>query len=124
MKSLHYQIDRFDSGAKFQIVDRQKQQKNNWIVDQGSSYTQLGYDYAIVARFRDAETDKTVMVIAGIGGDGTRAAATFLTSPEYLRDLSSILSQNRNQKNFEVVLGSEIINGASGPPRVLATEIW
>ena len=123
MKSLRYQFDEVEN-RKIQITDHREHKQNDWIVDQNAVYPNLSRDYAIIARFQDAETDKTVMLIGGIGGDGTKAAAKFLAHPEDLKDVATKLRRNRNLKNFEIVLGTQLINGAPGPPRVLATEIW
>jgi hypothetical protein len=64
------------------------------------------------------------MLVGGIGGDGTKAAAKFLARPGDLKDIANKLQHNRNLKNFEIVLGTQLINGSPGPPRVLAIEIW
>src|ERR1035441_1442915 len=42
-------------------------------------------DYALVARFHDATTDSWVVVLAGVGRNGTEAAAQFATSPHYMQ---------------------------------------
>lgn len=123
MKSLRYQFDEVEN-RKIQITDHREHKQNDWIVDQNAVYPNLNRDYAIIARFQNAETDKTVMLIGGIGGDGTKAAAKFLAHPEDIKEIATKLRHNRNLKNFEIVLGTQLINGAPGPPRVLATEIW
>jgi hypothetical protein len=124
MRSLRYQIEPINANSSSGIADHAGHETHDWTVNLGDPYQGMGRDYAIVARFQDSETDQTVMVIGGIGGDGTRAAGEFLTRPEYLKALAATLAQHKTQKNFEVVLGSQMVNGASGPPRVLATEIW
>lgn len=124
MKSLRYQLELDGNDGKVQVTDVRTHRNNGWGFDQKDSYPKLSRDYAIIARFQDTETDKTVMLIGGIGGDGTKAAAEFLTHPDDLRDISSRLLRNKNQKNFEIVLSTQLINGESGPPRVLATEVW
>jgi hypothetical protein len=123
MKSLRYQFDEVSSG-KIQITDHRDHKQNDWIVDQNGVYPNLNRDYAIIARFQNPETDKTVMLVGGIGGDGTKAAAKFLARPGDLKDIANKLQHNRNLKNFEIVLGTQLINGSPGPPRVLAIEIW
>ena len=124
MKYLPYQIDRIDGSPRFQIVNHRKNEINNWIVDFRENYTELSKDYAIVARFQNPETDQPTLLIAGIGSDATKAAAEYLTNPNSLKPLAAVLTKNKDKKNFEIVIESQIINGASGPPRLLTTTVW
>ncbi len=51
--------------------------QTTWVVDR--SVHLANNDYAIVARFTDADTGKPTVVIAGIGRGGTIVAGEFLT---------------------------------------------
>jgi hypothetical protein len=51
-------------------------------------------DYAIVARFKDKLTENTVVIIAGIGKNGTAAATQFVTSARYLDMLNQPSSKD------------------------------
>lgn len=75
-----------------------------------------------MARFVDPETRQPVIILAGIGENGTRAASEFLTDREDMRDVDdSIL---RTKSNFEIVIRTQVINGVSGPPQIVAAETW
>jgi len=80
-------------------------------------------DYAIVANYFDPTIRQHVLIAAGIGKSGTQAAAEFVTSNEELKSwlASKSLSQN---KNFELVLSTDTINGEPGPPSVIASTSW
>jgi hypothetical protein len=80
-------------------------------------------DYAIVASYFDPTIGQHVMVVAGIGKAGTQAAAEFLTSDQ---DLKAWLAQEKvpRDKNVELVLSTEILDGQPGPPHVVASSIW
>lgn len=80
-------------------------------------------DYAIVASYFDPTIEQHVLVVAGIGKSGTQAAAEFLTSNQ---DMEDWLKESgvTQEKNVELVLSTEILDGEPGPPHVVASSIW
>ena len=81
-------------------------------------------DFAIVASYFDTTIDQSVLVVAGIGKAGTQVASEFLTSETWL---GTWLAQNRPGKanrNVELVLSTEVVDGKAGPPRVVASSVW
>ena len=81
-------------------------------------------DYAIVARFRDPNTEGPVMVIAGVGPYGTEAASEFVQSPQHLAELAARLPRGWEKKNLELVIKTDVIGVKAGPPALLATYTW
>jgi len=81
-------------------------------------------DYALVARFRNPSTDSIVVVIAGIQRFGTDAASQFATSTELLKAFDHQIGGNWRDKNIEVVLRVDVVNGRAGAPIIEATQIW
>lgn len=110
--------------SKFWIEDRQDPSRKNWLLDRTVQGTGTYKDYAIVARFTHPDTDRPVVVAAGLARGGTVAAGEFLVNPEYMRDLALQAPKGWQQKNIEVVLETQIIDGRSGPPRVVALHVW
>jgi len=80
-------------------------------------------DFAVVARFYSKLTDSPVVVIAGIGKNGTQAAAEFVTTPRYL-DLLNQQSTEWSSKNVELVLRIKVVHGKSGVPSIEAMHVW
>jgi hypothetical protein len=80
-------------------------------------------DYAIVASYFAPTIGQHVLVVAGIGKAGTQAAAEFLTNDQ---DLKAWLAEAKvpRDKNIELVLSTEILDGQPGPPHVVASSIW
>jgi len=111
------------TGAKF-IRDLRNPAQAAWRVDFHQPYAGLKEDYAIVSRYMDPRTEGMVVVVAGIGKDGTMAAGDFVTGPRYLEALAASAPKNWERKNLQVVIGTDVINGNSGPPHVLATYFW
>jgi hypothetical protein len=105
------------------VNDRRNPNAANWRVAQpvGGSMTE---DYAIVTRAFDPDTEKAVISAAGIETYGTLAASEFITDPEYLGVALRAASRDWRHKNVQFVLGTKIIDGTPGPPRVLATHFW
>ena len=81
-------------------------------------------DFAIVGRFQSTLTDNLVILIAGIGKNGTEAAAQFVTTPRYMDLLDQHRSEGWASKNIEIVLKTKVVNGNSGAPSIEAVYVW
>ena len=79
-------------------------------------------DYALVARFRDEATGSWVIVLAGLGRNGTEAAAQFATSPHYMQLLRNQLGRDFSNRTIEVILKVSVVDGKTGAPTILAVE--
>jgi hypothetical protein len=104
------------------IVDRMQPQVR-WSRDPSLSYSNAD-DYALVARYRDTTTDSWVVVLAGVGRNGTEAAAEFASSAHYMQLLRDQLGKDFNSRNIEAVLKVSVIDGKTGAPSILAVQAW
>jgi hypothetical protein len=104
------------------IVDG-SQQAVRWERDPSLPYSSAD-DYALAARFRDTTTDSWVVALAGIGRNGTEAAAHFVTSPHYMQLLRDRVGSDFSNRNVEVVLKVNVIDGKTGAPSILAVHVW
>jgi len=95
-----------------------------WSVDFSAPYTSLTQDYAIVAHFQDPTTGQMVVLVAGLGVNGTLSASELVSNPLLLREIFSQLPSGAADRNFELVIGTQVVDGHSGPPKLLASEIW
>ncbi|HTB94510.1 MAG TPA: hypothetical protein VK728_16875 [Candidatus Sulfotelmatobacter sp.] len=107
------------------IEDRSNPGKREWMLDR-SVQQQIGTykDYAIVARMVDPDTDQFVVVAAGISRGGTVAAGEFLVDANRMDEMLKQVPRNWKQKNVEIVLETQVIQGRSGPPRIAAVHVW
>ena len=111
--------------TQFWIEDRSNPAKREWMLDRSVQQQTGTYkDYAIVARLVDPNTDQFVVVAAGIGRGGTVAAGEFLVDARRMEDMLKQVPRNWNQKNMEIILETQVIQGRSGPPRVIAVHVW
>jgi hypothetical protein len=120
---FHFANDR--DMTQFWIEDRANPGNRGWILDRTVQQQTGTYkDYAIVARVVDPNTDQFVVVAAGIGRGGTVAAGEFLVDANRMEDILRQVPQNWKQKNMEIVLETQVIQGRSGPPRITAVHVW
>jgi hypothetical protein len=123
-RDLRYRFGNDPGMTHFWIEDTQSPNQR-WSIDRQVQQATHNYrDYAIVARFRDANTGKLAIIAAGIARGGTVAAGEFLTQPGEMEAIKAYLPKDWDQKNMEIVLSTEIIDGISSPPKVVATYFW
>jgi hypothetical protein len=111
-----------DSGSDHSILDRMHPQLR-WARDLSVPYSDAD-DYALMARFWDTTTDNWVLVLAGLGRNGTEAASQFVTSPHYMQVLRDQIGPKFLNENIETVLKVSVIDGKTGPPTVVAWHAW
>jgi hypothetical protein len=122
-KDLRFSYERREDHTGL-IRDRQNPGNTSWLHDPNVLYSKLNQDYAIVSRFVDPLTERTVVAVGGMGRDGTLAAGEFVTEPRYLEMLANRAPKNWEKKNLQVVLATDIVRGNTGPPRILAAHFW
>jgi hypothetical protein len=112
------------TGSLHYIVDAQHPERRDWSVNFDMPYLQETADYAIIGRFYDPTSNGPVVVVAGIGSNGSQAAGEFIVSPDALESLARIAPNNSLNENFEAVLKVEVIAGNTGAATVVASEFW
>jgi hypothetical protein len=104
------------------IVDR-LHPEISWHRDPAIPYESAD-DYALVARFWDKTTDNWVVVLAGLGRNGTEAATRFVVDPHYMQQLRERLGRDFSNRNIEVVLKVSVVDGKTGAPAIMAAYSW
>lgn len=122
MRLLQSQRIHFTPEPVESIVDSQDPQAQ-WVRDKSQGYSSAD-DYAVVARFRDATTDGWVVVLAGLGRNGTEAAAQFVSSPHYMQLLRDRAGKDFGTHNIEAVLKVSVVDGKTGAPSIVAVHVW
>jgi hypothetical protein len=106
-----------------EILADAQQPQLRWQRDSSQPYSSAD-DYALVARFRDPTLDGWVLVLAGLGRNGSEAAAQFATSSHYLQELSDRIGSGFANRNIEAVLKVGVIDGKTGAPSIVAVHTW
>ncbi len=116
---------RFDFGSLSRIQDRKNPDSNEWSDPHTYEKADLSTcDYALITRYHDTTTNGVVMAIAGLGTYGTEAASQFVVSPQYLEQLLSKMPADWEDKNLEIVIRTDKINGEAGPPYLVSSTSW
>jgi hypothetical protein len=124
-KGLRFHFANDAQMKRLWIADSKSPDKQTWVIDREQQQTTNTYkDYALVARFIDSDADHVAVIAAGIGRGGTIAAGEFLTNPQYLDDLARDAPRGWRYKNAEAVIETQVIDGRSGPPHVVASYFW
>lgn len=97
--------------------------REHWARDTSEPYSSAD-DYALIARFRNTTTDSWIVVLAGLGRNGTEAATQFVTSPHYMDLLKNRVGANFANRNVEAVLKVDVIDGKTGAPSLIAVRAW
>jgi hypothetical protein len=106
------------------VRDREHPERTDWKLINSWPYWDIDADYAIVSRVLDRNTDRVVVVAAGITHFGTAGAGDFLSQPAYFAEVIPRLPHDWQNKNLQIVLRVPVLQGTSGHPEVLATHVW
>jgi hypothetical protein len=120
---LRYQFRGTDQ-EKYWITDTKNPGSHAWAVDLKSGYSDFKQDFALIARVHDESTGQIQVIVAGIGMSGTAAAGEFLVDPARTEELRKRVGPGFGGRDFEAVLGTDVVNGIPGSARILAVEVW
>lgn len=124
MQSFRFQLVRDLDAGTIAIRDQQDASHLRWVVNFKAPFSTIQKVYAIVARFQDPTTDQPTVIIAGTGANATIAAAEFVTTPASLKEFIDHAPRGWEDRNAEIVLETQMVNGDSGPPHIIATYFW
>jgi len=110
-----------ESGEVLWIEDRTKPGQ----VWKSSLEGRLGTkDFALVARLMNSKTGQFLLIVSGVGMVGTKAAGRFISHEQDLEIALRAAPRGWEQKNLEVVLETDIVDGSPSPPRAVAIKVW
>jgi len=121
---LRYHFVRRPASYVFGIEDRQHPELGGWNLDLAQPSDRSGEDYAIVARIFDQTTGRPVLVAAGLGANGTAAAAQFLLDPARTTEFTAHAPRDWQRLNMEAVIRTQILDNHAGPPHLVACTFW
>ncbi len=124
LSGLRYRMHSEPNSSVLQIYNSSTPSGPTWTMDFAKTSEHITEDYAIVSRFYAPTTESTVIIAAGLGENGTTAAADFLLHSQYLKDIDQQSPAQWKNKNIELVLKTQIIDGNAGPPVVVARYFW
>jgi hypothetical protein len=111
-------------GDTFWIKDARHPSDKSHAANYAMSYLQLTEDFALVSRVLDPVTERMVVLAGGLTGYGTMAAGEFLSNPAYMETIAASAPGKWAHKNVEILISTKVINGTSGPPKVVIAHFW
>lgn len=81
-------------------------------------------DYGVVSRLLEAKTGQFTVIVAGLGTNGTEAAAELVTDGGALESELRDAPKNWPAKNMQIVVETNITDSVPGPPHVVAAYYW
>jgi len=81
-------------------------------------------DYGVVSRLLEPRTGQFTVILAGLGTNGTEAAAEFVSNESTLDPALGNMPRNWQTKNMQIVLETNVIHSVPGPPHVVAAYYW
>ncbi|MDE1163132.1 MAG: hypothetical protein PW792_14500 [Acidobacteriaceae bacterium] len=124
LQPLPFSVAQRGDSWTYDILRRDKPAEHSWFVDFSQPYTHLQQDYGIVARLSDTMTGHPVLIVAGLGQNGTTAAVRLLTDPELQKVIEKMAPPGWSGKNLEIVFRTQIIQDRFGPPEVVDKAFW
>src|SRR5205085_9396049 len=106
------------------IEDQQNPSQKSWGTDVDAPFSSFAEDYGIITRVKDSSTEQLTVIVSGIAAYATIAAGEFVTNEKYMQMVADRAPKGWSRKNVQVVFSTRVINGNSGPPKILATHFW
>ena len=84
----------------------------------------LDRDYGVVSRLFDSETGQMVIIVAGIGPEGTQAVSDLVTSSKALSRALQTAPSGWANEDLQLVFSTPIVDGVPGTPSLVAAKFW
>lgn len=124
LDGLRYRMASTPNNSVLQIYDSTNPSAPRWSMDFAKPPEHVVEDYAIVARIYEPATESIVVIAAGLGENGTAAADDFLLHSQYLSQIDPKSRVPWKDRNMELVIKTQIIDGNAGPPVIVARYYW
>lgn len=81
-------------------------------------------DYGLITREPVGITGEFLLKVAGLGDGGSEAAAEVVTDPVLLQQAIGTLPPHWENKNLQILVGTEMIGRKASPPRIIGVHSW
>jgi hypothetical protein len=105
------------------IVDARAGTGLRWSIDSHSTIATIAQDFGIITRRISPITGQPDLVIAGTGPYGTVAATDFIINPSYFEQFSTRALRGWENRDIQIVITTDVVNGRAGPPRMVTFDI-
>lgn len=105
------------------ITDSQNPKRLDWTIDLSKPFRSITRDIALISRINSPITGQVELSVAGIGPYGTAAASEFITNPEYFKQFTDQAPPGWQDRDIQIVIDTNVINGRSGPPHIVYSYV-
>ena len=123
LENLPYRFTGSDE-TTYWISARNAPNDQRWSLDLKTKYAAVTRDYALIARLRNDQTGEPEVIVAGIGMSGTAAAGEMVGDERLMQEVRRRIGAGYKDHDFEVVISTDVVNGVSGSPKILAVSVW
>ena len=81
-------------------------------------------DYAVVSRLLNPATGGVLIAVAGIGQNGTLAAAEFLIDQQHIAELAKRAPSDWSKRNIQMVLHTKIVADTPSQTEIITVYCW
>ncbi len=120
---LRYYVQ-YEEYPVLSIRDRQKPEPALFRMSLGTTIAGHTAAYAVISRYTDRLTEQPVLMLTGLGREGTMAAAEFATDAKHLRALEQRAPKGWEKRNMQVIISTDVVDENYGPPRIEAVHVW
>jgi hypothetical protein len=89
-----------------------------------SSDGNITRDYGLITRQLSGKAGQFLVQVAGISHFGTEAASEFLANKKEFTEALHAKSISLKEKNFQIIVSTDVTAGRAGPPHVVAVSSW
>jgi len=123
MAPLPYRLVVQQNGDRF-IEDSGHPDRVRWGPAPRYPSGQTTEDFGLVARIFDQTTGQPVLIVAGLGANGTTAAGEFVQDPARAGELTLHAPRDWRHLNMEAVIRTQVFDNHSGPPHLVVCRFW
>jgi hypothetical protein len=84
----------------------------------------IAKSYAIITRVNDPLFGQNIVSLAGIGSYGNSSASEFVANPSYFAQFAAAAPRGWQTRNLQIVIETDIVDGRSSPPKMIAFEVY
>jgi hypothetical protein len=112
----------FDETRSAPNIHETAGEKRFWQME--SSDGNITRDYGLITRQLSGKAGQFLVQVAGISHFGTEAASEFLANKKEFTDALHAKSISLKEKNFQIIVSTDVTAGRAGPPHIVAVSSW
>jgi hypothetical protein len=105
------------------LTDASNPKQTSWSVNADQPIGSIREDYGLITKIADPLTGQVNLIIGGLGPYGTVAASEFATNPRYFSQFISQAPAGWREKDLQIVVKADVVDGRPAPPHMLTYDV-